>query len=270
MNLHRIADQLEKRLGLSHVKPIHVIARAGYTHERIRTHYQALLNGRKIFVKRTVGKGKKKGKNEFDFCNQLRRINADNFPEALFCTKGEDCCIAFDFLEGETLSNKIQSADFSPSERKSVILQLKDVAKSLIEVGIVHDDMHSSNFVVTKDGTLKLIDFGSAVDRKRYEKRYAACKNPALLFPLLVNRIAGRDHSNDLIEMLNILERIGCQESYQETYREVEVFLKEHIGEWSFRRNIRQFLRFFRVPGKLEHRVKHIVRPFLYRIGRRS
>ena len=274
MNLHPIADKLEKRFGLKRVKPIHVISRTGFTHDRIRTFFQAWLNGRRIFIKHFGGcqryrRTSKTPKMEFLLSNQSYRTNANNFQEVLFYSEAKHYrCIAFDFLEGETIGSKIKSVEFSALEKADVILQLKYIAKTLIETGIVHDDMHLGNFIIAKDGKLKLIDFGTAVDSKRHEKSYASSNNPVQLFLFLANKIAGQDHSSDMINMLKILEIIGCQGSYQETYCDVEVFLREHIQVQSAKHKFRQFLRVFRVPSKLEYHVKHVVRPFFHRLKR--
>lgn len=270
--LHQIADRLGKKFELDHVEPIHATARVGKNPEFMRTYYLSWLNGRKIFIKHFGNVCRESAaKKEFRFTHLLHSINANNFPEALFYSCVEHYrCVAFEFLEGETLGSKMRSARFSASERECVILQLKEIAKSLVESGIVHTDLGLSNFFITKDGLLKLIDFGGAVDSKRYEKLYAVRKNPVLLLPLWGTRLVGKCYSDDMVWLLEILEKIGCQESYQETYHATETFLKDHVREKSIRHKLRQFKRTGtdRMLRKLEYRIKMVMRPLLYRLKR--
>ena len=254
--LHRIAEHLEQKFGLSRVKPIQVVTRAGFGDwDRARTYYQAWLNGKKIFIKYSEfvkhSGHKKLFRKEYTVGNRLYKTNAANFPEALFYSEVKrDYCLATDFLEGEMLEDKIQSSDLSASEKKNVILQLKEIAKSLVESGIVHRDMHLGNFVLAKDGKLKLTDFSHA--------------------------IRSQNHGEDMDQLLEILEAIGCQKDYQETYREVESFMKEHLGKKSLRQILRQKYRqlrrlnFFKMLHKFE---RQSMRPFFHRlkqIGRKA
>jgi hypothetical protein len=222
-----IASQLEKRYGLSHVKPIRVSSPIKKKGHRVPlgnclTFYQALLNGRKIFIK--CGGFVGTHEPEFRFCDRLYKINSNNFPEVFFYSSEKfRCCVAYEFLEGETLETKIKSADFSPSERESIIIQLKDIAKSLVESGIVHRDIQPWNFLVTKEGKLKLIDFEWAVDSRKYKENLAVKNNP-WSFPTFFEK-----HGCDAVfPLLDILEAVGSHDNYQETYRDVELFLREH------------------------------------------
>jgi len=224
--LDKIASQLKKRFELDDIRPICTNTTLARKNSKFpRTFYQAWLNGRKIFIKhaefaREIGK-------EFVLNNRLYQKNKDNFQEALFYAEDEhDCSIAYEFLEGETLADKIKSTDFSPSERESVILQLKDIAKSLLEDSVVHRDVHASNFFITKEGKLKLIDFGSAVDSEQFFR-----ERPMLLLCSDTDFFMKLYCWNDMSSMLNILGKIECRESYRETYGEVESFLKTHLGK---------------------------------------
>jgi len=264
----QIADRLEKRFGLHHVKPTHVRSLYGKDPERVRTYYQAWLDGRKIFIKHFGNAYRKNAvENEFKFGERLHKINANNFPEVLFFSEVRDYrCIATEFIEGETLGAKIRGNNFPDSEKENVIFQLKEIAKNLMESGIVHNDVGPRNLFVTSDGKLKLIDFGKTIDSKRRGKKYAVGKTPVLLFLALADRLVGLSYVRDMLRILKILEKIGCQESYQEVYRDVESFLKEQLRtsgtEYQYRLLSRTSI--FQVIIKFEKHIKRNIHSFLY------
>lgn len=233
-HVSQIAEHLEKKFALSHVTPI-LLSRYGNTMADLakltgrggdsRTYYQAWFNGKKIFIKHGALAGS--NKTEFEYTSRLHGLNKDNFPEALFYSEDEyDRCIATEFLEGKTLESTIRSDDFSPVGRESIILQLKNVAKSLLEAGVTHRDAGADNFIVTKEGKLKLIDFGGAIESGCFAVRSDFRRN-SLFFRHICVKCTWRFHCCDVFVLPKMLERIGCQENYQQTYREVESFLKE-------------------------------------------
>ena len=226
----QIAHRLEKDFKLSHVKPIRVsssIRKKGLMVklEHCLTFYQAWLNGKKIFIKHGGYEGTHEP--EFRFCNRLHQINQNNFPESPFYADDKHSrCVAYDFIEGELLEKKIKNEDFSPSEKEKVIVQLKKIANSFLESGIVHRDLLPKNFIVSNEGQLKLFDFEFAVDSRQYKEFRAVQKNPLYFYVFFE-----KDRCDAVFPLLDVLERIGCHESYQETYRDVESFLREHSGK---------------------------------------
>ena len=81
----------------------------------------------------------------------------DSFQE------NETAYIIMEYLEGETLKQKLdRDGKMPPEEAMKVILP---IMKSLMEVhktGIIHRDIAPDNIMLTKDGQVKLIDFGAA------------------------------------------------------------------------------------------------------------
>jgi len=255
----QIADQLAVRFGLERVEPIYFAPRRDGRRISSRTYYQTRLNGKKVFIK-YLGDSKGDAQKEFLLSNRLHRINENHFPEALFYSDDIDCrCIAFDCLEGEELLSRMKRADLTPSEKEKIILQFREVAKGLMESGITHRDIHPKNFFVTQDGTLKLIDFGCSYDSRRHAKQYAVSKNPALLLPRWWAGLMERSCLDDMFRMLEIIETIGCQESYRETYREVKAFFKEHLRKKPVRYAYRQLSQtgFFRRLREWRRNIKH-------------
>ena len=238
----QIAGQLEEKFGLDYVRPFPIRVLRPYNKIAVYalpftttvkknkkigyryTFYWALLNGKKIFIKH--GGRLDWFEREFRFCSRLHKVNEHNFPNPFFYTTIPSYrCVAVEFLIGQTLGTRIQSADFSSSERKDVIVQLKQIAQSFIETGIKHQDVHADNIVVTKEGKLKMIDFVKAGDSKHPEECHVFKRNPLFRY-----ECAGCIGNAHLSGLLSILEEIGCRESYQETYKDAETFLREHIG----------------------------------------
>lgn len=71
--------------------------------------------------------------------------------------------IVMEYLEGETLKDKLEREGKMPVE--NAIAMIKPVAKALGEVhkeDIIHRDIAPDNLFITKEGDVKLLDFGAA------------------------------------------------------------------------------------------------------------
>jgi len=217
----------------------------GNSFRTFQGYYQALWKGRKIFLKLKKSPNNSAPdsacvfEKEYLCCNQLHKINAKHFPEAVFFLRnGEYHCIAYEFLDGKVLGEKIENGNLSISEKANILAQLQEIIKGIWQSGIVHRDMHSYNFIVVKDGTVKLIDFGCAcVFEKQPQKKFLFLRKFPLLFHLLVRQDRRTD---DIFWMMRILKRIGFHENYQKTYRDFELFLQQRLG---IRVNIEEELR---------------------------
>ena len=78
--------------------------------------------------------------------------------------------IAMDYYEGETLKNKIKRESISLDEIIKITTQIAEGLNKAHENGIIHRDIKSANIFITKDGTVKILDFGLAkrVDRSQF------------------------------------------------------------------------------------------------------
>lgn len=70
--------------------------------------------------------------------------------------------LVMEFVEGESLSDRIQRGPLGADEVAGLMIQAADALAAVHELGILHRDIKPDNFMVAKDGRLKLMDFGIA------------------------------------------------------------------------------------------------------------
>ena len=80
--------------------------------------------------------------------------------------------IAMDYYEGETLKNKINREKLSLDEIINIITQIAEGLNKAHEKGIIHRDIKPANIFITKEGIVKILDFGLAkkIDRPQFTK----------------------------------------------------------------------------------------------------
>ncbi len=70
--------------------------------------------------------------------------------------------ITMQLLEGELLSERIPPKGLEPSELLDIALPLADALTAAHAKGITHRDIKPKNILITRDGTVKVLDFGLA------------------------------------------------------------------------------------------------------------
>jgi len=70
--------------------------------------------------------------------------------------------IAMDYYEGETLKNKILNELLSIDEILNITTQIAEGLNKAHEKGIIHRDIKPANIFITKEGIIKILDFGLA------------------------------------------------------------------------------------------------------------
>jgi serine/threonine protein kinase len=260
-----VAEQLTERFGLTDVEPIRVY----YSNRsqkwkkkwlyRTDLYFQGFLKGEKFFLK--ANGITKRYESGYHCLLQCFQRNDRNFPEPLFYYEREGFrCIATEWLEGTMLGEICAANLLSASEKKNILLQMKDIAQTLYDAGIHHRDI--SNLLLTPQGLVKCIDFEMAVrvNNENYKERVAVGKNHGV-----ARRLFGAprpDSQNDALVLLQTLQAIGVEKEYEETYQRVKTFL-EKLVEWNTVGNNRFFpigshrylRKFFRVLLSVSERV---------------
>ena len=70
--------------------------------------------------------------------------------------------IATEFVDGPTLSSRIEEGPISIDDSLNIAMQLASALAAAHEAGIIHRDIKPSNVIVRKDGLIKVLDFGIA------------------------------------------------------------------------------------------------------------
>ncbi len=100
-----------------------------------------------------------------DEAKKLAKFNYDDGIVKVYDTFEENntAYIIMEYLEGETLSEYLEREKTVPLDQAiNLILPIAESLKSVHEAGIIHRDIAPDNIFLTKDGKVKLIDFGAA------------------------------------------------------------------------------------------------------------
>ncbi|WP_198008162.1 serine/threonine protein kinase [Bacillus sp. SG-1] len=106
------------------------------------------------------------GKLLFREADILNRLESAHFPKLISVGKqGKVPYLIMDFFEGKTVDQLIfdEGKSFDEKESLTLVKEVVEVVSSLHVKGIVHRDLRIPN-VILSEGTLKIIDFGLAVE----------------------------------------------------------------------------------------------------------
>src|SRR6185369_8219365 len=70
--------------------------------------------------------------------------------------------IAMEFVEGETLRQRLSRSTPSLSESLNIAIQVADAVSAAHKAGIIHRDIKPENVMIRQDGYVKVLDFGLA------------------------------------------------------------------------------------------------------------
>ena len=102
------------------------------------------------------------------FVDEAKRLaklqDVDGIVHIYDCFKENNTAyIVMEYLEGETLAQILKKEKrYAPDEAIAMLLPVIDSLAKVHEHGIIHRDIAPDNIFVTKDGTMKVIDFGAA------------------------------------------------------------------------------------------------------------
>lgn len=135
--------------------------------------------------------------------------------------------IAMDYYEGETLKNKISSELLSIDEIIKITTQIADGLYKAHEKGIIHRDIKPANVFITKEGVVKILDFGLAkkIDLTQFTRRDLKFGTTNYMSP---EQIKGEkvDHRTDIWSLGTILyEMLTRQHPFKADYEQAIVYL---------------------------------------------
>src|SRR5580765_45210 len=100
------------------------------------------------------------------FQREARTLAALNHPNIVTIFSVEESGItrflAMELIEGETLDTIIAAGGLSLSRFLEISVPLADAISAAHERGIVHRDLKPGNVMVTREGRVKVLDFGLA------------------------------------------------------------------------------------------------------------
>ncbi|MFQ5865022.1 MAG: PEGA domain-containing protein [bacterium] len=107
--------------------------------------------------------------------------------------------IAMAYYEGETLKKKIERGPVKIQEAINIVIQIASGLAIAHEQGIVHRDIKPANILITKEGFVKIVDFGlvKLAGATRITRTGTTLGTPAYMSPEQVN-CAEVDHRSDI------------------------------------------------------------------------
>ena len=100
------------------------------------------------------------------FVQEAKAASALNHPNILTIYEIDEIdseqFIATEFVDGETLRDRIRNAPLQPGEAVDVGMQIASALSATHSVGIVHRDIKPENIMLRRDGIVKILDFGLA------------------------------------------------------------------------------------------------------------
>src|SRR5262245_35995397 len=112
------------------------------------------------------------------FLLEARAASALNHPHILTIYEvGEDAdrpYIAMEYVEGETLRQKIRSQSLALRQVLDIAVQIAEGLAKAHDAGIIHRDLKPENLMIRRDGYAKILDFGLAKLVAQRERALAA------------------------------------------------------------------------------------------------
>jgi serine/threonine protein kinase len=115
--------------------------------------------------------------------------------------EGDQWFIVMEFIEGDTLTDKIKKEGALPWQKSiPIITQILTSIGHAHQAGIIHRDIKPNNVMINKEGTIKITDFGLAKDQQSGANTMTLSSGGTLFYmsPEHVKGFAYTDHRSDI------------------------------------------------------------------------
>ena len=164
------------------------------------------------------------------FEREARAASALNNPNLITIheigNEGDLHFIAMEFIEGETLRQRLANGSLPAGEVIAIALQISKALSAAHAAGIVHRDIKPENVMVRPDGLVKVLDFGLAKLNEVELGVSAARRPPALSLQTDVGSLMGTasylspeqvrqekiDHRTDIFSVGVVIYEMACGE----------------------------------------------------------
>ncbi len=121
--------------------------------------------------------------------------------------------IVFELLEGQSLEKRLESGPLQPAEAVRLLRQACAGLAAAHANGVIHRDLKPANLFLTREGDLKILDFGVALATARHTRVTQAATimgTPAYLSPEQARALRDLDARTDVWALGAILYEMLC------------------------------------------------------------